>query len=83
MDEVKERGTKVIKADIAARKYGLNERQTAALSRVLEFGSLTVRDLDVQFPDVNRRTLQRDMRVLVELGLVFTEGAIAAKSGWI
>ncbi len=45
------------------------------MRRLLEFGSLTVRELEKRLPDVNRRTLQRDMHQLIELGLVFSEGA--------
>lgn len=75
MQEVKERGKRVIQADVLIRKHSLNERQAAALGRILEFGSFTVRELETKFPVVNRRTLQRDMRQLVELGLVFSEGA--------
>lgn len=75
MDEVKEKGTRAIRRDLLVRKHELNERQGLAVGRLLEFGSITVRDLEAQFPGVNRRTLQRDMRELVNLGLAFTEGA--------
>lgn len=75
MREVTEKGTRIIKRDLLVRKHGLNERQAKALGRILEFGSLTVRELEIKFPEVNRRTLQRDMQGLVELGLVFSEGA--------
>ncbi len=75
MREVTEKGERVIRRDVLVRKHGLNERQAAALDRILDFGALTVRELEARFPGVNRRTLQRDLRVLVELGLVFADGA--------
>ncbi len=75
LGEVTEKGERIIKRNIMVRKHGLNERQAVALRRMLEFGSLSVRELEVKFPGVNRRTLQRDMRGLVELGLIFSDGA--------
>ncbi|MBN1864886.1 MAG: Fic family protein [Victivallales bacterium] len=75
MQEVTDKGTRIIKRDLLVQKHGLNERQAAALGRILDFDSLTVRELEEKFPNVNRRTLQRDMRGLVEIGLVSSEGA--------
>jgi DNA-binding HxlR family transcriptional regulator len=36
---------------------------------------LTIQDLEHRFPTMNRRTLQRDLRGLIEKGLVVVEGA--------
>jgi DNA-binding HxlR family transcriptional regulator len=41
----------------------------------LHQGELTIQDLEHRFPTVNRRTLQRDLRGLIEKGLVVVEGA--------
>ncbi|MBN9690562.1 MAG: Fic family protein [Verrucomicrobia bacterium] len=70
MDEVKERGQRVIKADVVTRKHGLNERQSAALRYLFEHGKITIQDFEVLSPQINRRSLQRDLKALVEKGLL-------------
>ncbi len=75
MREVQVRGERVIKRDVLAGKHGLSERQRAALGVALELGRLTVRDLQALYPETSRRTLQRELKALVELGLLVQEGA--------
>lgn len=75
MSEVQERGTKIIKRDVLARKHRLSERQRMALGHALEKGGLTLQDLQTVMPDVARRNLQRDLAGLVEKGLLVPDGA--------
>jgi Fic family protein len=70
LEEVKARGTAAIRADIIARAMELNARQSAVLAELFAAGRLAVGDLDGLFPSVNRRTLQRDLKKLVEKGLL-------------
>jgi len=42
---------------------------------VMEHGRLTIRDYESLCPGVNRRTLQRDLKGLVERSLLRAEGA--------
>jgi cell filamentation protein, protein adenylyltransferase len=70
LEEVKARGTAAIRADIIARANELNARQSAVLAELFAAGRLAVGDLDGLFPNVNRRTLQRDLKKLVEKGLL-------------
>ncbi len=74
MDEIKERGTKVIKVDIAVRKHGLNERQGRLLILLMENAELAIQDFEQAYPEANRRTLQRDLKKLIECGIVSTRG---------
>jgi Fic family protein len=74
LDEVKARGERVIRRDLLAREHRLSERQALALGWVLDHGKLTIQELETACPGVNRRTLQRDLRVMVEKGLLATEG---------
>ncbi len=74
MDEIKERGTKVIKASLIAREYGLNDRQMTALVHLMEHDRLTIKDLAQHCPSVSSRTLQRDIDGLVKTGLVLAAG---------
>ncbi len=74
LDEVKARGTAAIRADVVARGHRLNPRQSAVLAEVLAVGTLTLTDLEAAFPHVNRRTLQRDLKALLDKGLICEAG---------
>jgi len=74
LDEVKARGERAIRRDILAREHRLSDRQAIALGWVLDEGRLTIQELEALCPGVNRRTLQRDLRAMVEKGLLATEG---------
>jgi Fic family protein len=73
--EVQERGELVIRRDVLAQKHGLSERQRVALEQALERGGLTIQDFESLCPGVSRRSLQRDLREMVEKGLLVPEGA--------
>jgi Fic family protein len=70
MEEVKTRGTAVIRADVLAQEHGLAKRSAAVLATIHEAGELTLADLEPRFPEVSRRSLQRDLRLLLEKGLI-------------
>lgn len=75
MEEVKQRGSQAIHADILARDHGLNERQTLALEHLLTHGRLTIVELERLCPQTNRRSLQRDLKMLLKKGLILELGA--------
>ena len=68
--EVKQRGEQVIRRDMLVKQYRLSDRQAKALGYVMEHGSLTIQDFGPLCPEVNRRTLQRDLKVMVDLGVM-------------
>ena len=70
LDEVKARGEIAIRSDVVARQHRLNPRQAGALDHLLAHGKLTLGDLERSFPEINRRTLQRDLKVMLDKGLV-------------
>ncbi len=74
MQETQEHGRRVIKADLIAREYGLNERQQTALVHLMEHERLTIKDFVQLCPNVSSRTLQRDMDRLVKADLVVASG---------
>jgi Fic family protein len=75
MIEVKERGEQVIRRDVLVQKHSLNERQSKALGYLLQNDKLTIQDFENICPDVNRRSLQRDLKGMLDKELVTTEGA--------
>jgi Fic family protein len=72
--EVRERGEQAIRRDVLVKEHRLSDRQAKALAHILEHGSLTIQDFEGLCPDVNRRSLQRDLKAMVERGLILTEG---------
>jgi predicted HTH transcriptional regulator len=72
--EVRERGEQAIRRDVLIKEHSLSDRQAKALGHILEHGSLTIQDFEHLFPKVNRRSLQRDLKAMVDRGLIVTEG---------
>ena len=68
--EVRRRGERAIRRDVLIKERGLSDRQAKALSHIVEHGSLTIQDFENLCPDVNRRSLQRDIRAMIEQGIV-------------
>jgi len=75
LQEVRARGERAIRADVLARDRGLNERQAILVGALLEHASVTLADAEHLLRDVTRRTVQRDLKRLVELGLVIEVGS--------
>lgn len=73
--EVRQRGEQGIRRDVLVERHGLSDRQAIAVEHILEHGSLTIQDFERLCPDVNRRTLQRDLKAMVNEGLLLSEGA--------
>jgi Fic family protein len=78
MDEVKDRGERIIRRDVIARKYALNERQGLAIEHLLKNPFLAIEDFERLCPRVNRRTLQRDLKGMLGKGLLKSKGAARA-----
>lgn len=72
--EVKQRGELAIQRDVLVKEHGLSGRQTKVIEHILEHGRLTIQDFEFLCPEVNRRTLQRDLKKMVVGGLLLTEG---------
>lgn len=74
LQEVRTKGEQAIRADVLAAEKGLNERQTILVNALLERGSLTLAEAGFLLPEAARRTVQRDLNRLAELGLVSEVG---------
>ena len=72
--EVRQRGELAIRRDVLAKRHDLSDRQAKALERILRHGSLTIRDFERLCPEVNRRTLQRDLKRMLDRGVLLSEG---------
>lgn len=78
MSEVKQRGELVIRRDVLVRMYGLNERQAVVLEALMAGGSLGIEQIEALVSGVTRRTLQRDLRGMVDAQIAVGEGAARA-----
>lgn len=75
LQEVKVRGQAVIRTDILTKKHKLSERQAKAIQHILQQGELTIKEFIQLWPNVPRRTLQRDLKILTDKSLIRAEGA--------
>ncbi len=75
LGEVRRRGEMAIRQDVLALRYDLTDRQTIALRRVLERGGVAIGEFERLCPGIHRRTLQRDLRRLVDRGLLVRRGS--------
>ena len=75
LGEVKARGEQVIRRDIMVREHHLNARQGLVIELLLGQPELRIEELEAFCPGTHRRTLQRDLRSLVERRLLKTIGA--------
>ncbi len=75
LSEIRKRGEQAIRRDVLIKEHSLSDRQAKALGHILERNSLTIQEFEHLFPGINRRSLQRDLKVMVDVGLLVSEGA--------
>jgi Fic family protein len=75
MVEVRKRGAQVIRRDILVKQHGLNERQEKAIGFLLANGKMTIQEFEALCPNFNRRSLQRDLKGMIDKKLIEAEGA--------
>jgi predicted HTH transcriptional regulator len=73
--EVQHKGELLIRQDVLALKYGLSERQKAAVGLALRQPAFGIQDLEALLPGVHRRTLQRELKELLDQGVFVATGA--------
>jgi len=75
LQELVTQGTRAIKKDILKNQYHLSNRQAVAIDSILKNGSLTIQEYELLLPDVPRRTLQRDLKILVDKKVLLVGGS--------
>lgn len=78
LNEVKELGKEAIAQDILVKKYRLSERQKLAIEYILKHGSITIKEFEKMCPDVTRRTLQRELKELVNNNILKSSGSTSS-----
>lgn len=75
LGEIQGRGERLIRQDVLGLRYGLSSRQKQALHLAMERGTFGIQDLEQVCSGVTRRTLQRELKQLVEKGVLRVGGA--------
>ena len=73
--DVQAKGETLIRLDVLSNKYKLSSRQRVALELALGQTEFQIQDFQARCPEVHRRSLQRDLRRLLEMRLLQGVGA--------
>src|SRR3990167_621398 len=73
--EIKNVGKNTIKQSLLTKEHHLSERQKLAIDYMTTEGSLSIQQFEKMCPDVTRRTLQRELKDLIDKGFVMSSGA--------
>jgi Fic family protein len=73
--EVREKGEIALHSAALVKDHGLTERQAKAIEFMSLHGSLSIQDYEGLCPSESRRSLQRDLKALLDLGLIVAQGA--------
>lgn len=72
---MRERRQQLICRNVRVKQHGLNERQGKALGYLLQYGKLTIQDFEALCPTVNRLSLQRGLKGMLDKNLLVEVGA--------
>jgi len=75
LQEIKTIGKQEIEQDIVAKQHHLSDRQKSAIEYLFQHGEMTIQAFQAMYPNITRRTLQRDLRGLVDKQLVIISGS--------
>jgi Fic family protein len=78
LKHVREKGESEIKMDVLSVKHSFNDRQRLILRKAIEQDTVSIKDLEEQFKTVGRRTIQRDLSLLVSKGILEKTGSTSA-----
>jgi hypothetical protein len=73
--EVQEKGESLIRLDVLTNAHKLTARQRVALALATNNPEFRMEDFEAKCPGIHRRSLQRDLRALIEKHLPVSEGA--------
>ena len=73
-DERQSLGRESIPLNVLCQQYQLSQRQCQALNFAIAQGGLTIQNFEEICPETSRRTLQRELRGMVENNLLLPEG---------
>ena len=75
MQEIKQRGEDIIKVDLVKMTHQLNERQSKAIDFLVEHRQINIQQFSDLFPEITKRTLQRELKSMLEKGIIKPHGS--------
>lgn len=75
LHEIKKLGTEAIKQSLIPGEHHLSERQQVIIEYLAAHGGAHIQEFEKKLPDVTRRTLQRELKDLVDRNLIASRGA--------
>ena len=75
LNEVKERGKRIIAADALCARYDLNDRQRSLILLLMDQEEVSLGDYQGACFSASRRSLQRDLQALTRKGVLVLKGA--------
>jgi len=75
LSEIKKLGRRVIEQSFLVKQYRLSERQKKIIEYINEHESLAIQELENIFPGATRRTLQRELKDLINKEIIIGMGA--------
>ena len=75
MKSVQQLAQQELQVEALQQKHHFSERQQKAIAYMIEHQGMAIQDFEYMYPHVNRRTLQRELKTLIDLGVVCTQGA--------
>lgn len=79
LQEVQNRGQQIMKLDILTIQHNLSKREKEAIEQALDQNGLSIKELQLLFPQTSKRTLQRELKHLLDIGLLKVEGATSGR----
>lgn len=73
--EIKDLGKQVIRQSISMKEYHLSERQKLAVNYMAVEGQISIQQFEKICPNITKRTLQRELKDLIDKDLVVSRGA--------
>ncbi|GJM07256.1 MAG: cell division protein Fic [marine bacterium B5-7] len=79
LTDIKQVGKKIIQHDVLLNKHVLSDRQQLAITHILEHRHLGIQEFEDLCPGLSRRTLQRELKVLLDANIIEGEGSTSDK----
>lgn len=75
LQEVQKRGQQMMKLDVLTIQHNLSKREKEVIQQTLDQNGLSIKAFQALFPATSKRTLQRELKHLLDIGLLKIEGA--------
>lgn len=83
LQELQIRGQQIMKLDILTIQHNLSKREKEAIEQALNQNGLSIKEFQLLFPETSKRTLQRDLKHLLDLGFLKGEGTSNDRRYWV